>query len=223
MLKGKTQSSISIGQSPGARDLILTDEVRGPANSDENYAATSLHFSDADLDVYGFLQLDVLEEVLEEGDPVRMHEVRNAISRKIGRVSGNDDERAFLEAYSNQLRARLGNPPLFLSAKVDGLSGSADQSGTKGNWVWWTSGLFLLLAYCNYSDRDQRPESTTNALVGLTAGQAAAYRECMSGSAGYNISDYSRSHICSQSVAGLDTGLKCSVEWDGRNNPTVCE
>jgi hypothetical protein len=90
------------------------------------------------------------------------------------------------------------------------------------SWIWWAGGLFLLLAYCNYSDRDRRAEPQ-NATAGMSVGQTIAYRECMASSRGYNISDYAKSDICSKSALGVDTSPNCHTEWDGRGNPTVCD
>lgn len=90
------------------------------------------------------------------------------------------------------------------------------------NWAWWVGGVFLFLAYCNYSDRDQRGEPDNAAAV-LTVSHAVAYRECMESSSSYNISDYAKSDICRQSALGIDTDSDCHTEWDGRGNPTVCE
>lgn len=90
------------------------------------------------------------------------------------------------------------------------------------NWFWWTTGIFLFLAYCNYSGRD-RPSEPANATAGMSYSQASAYRDCMASSRGYNLSDYAQSDMCRRSALGLDDNLDCRTEWDGRANPTVCE
>lgn len=64
-------------------------------------------FSDAELAVYGEYELQVLERVLRDNREPAMAEVAQAICAKIGWTSGAGDERAFLDAYYTQLRARL--------------------------------------------------------------------------------------------------------------------
>jgi hypothetical protein len=90
------------------------------------------------------------------------------------------------------------------------------------NWAWWIGGIFLLLAYCNYSGRDQRSEPT-NATAGMSYAQASAYRDCMEASRGYNLSDHAQSDICRKSALGYGGGADCRTEWDGRANGTICE
>ena len=64
-------------------------------------------FSDAELDVYGEYELQTLERVLRDRNAQSLSAVHQAIARKIGREDGTGDERAFLDAYYTQLRARL--------------------------------------------------------------------------------------------------------------------
>ena len=64
-------------------------------------------FAEEDLAVYGEYELQVLERVLREARPEAMHAVYARICGKIGWRAGSGDERAFLEAYYTQLRARL--------------------------------------------------------------------------------------------------------------------
>ncbi|WP_295532110.1 RDD family protein [Novosphingobium sp. Chol11] len=65
------------------------------------------HFGEAELAVYGEYELQVLERVLRDNQPEAMREVAETICAKIGWTGGKGDERAFLEAYYTQLRARL--------------------------------------------------------------------------------------------------------------------
>lgn len=88
-------------------------------------------------------------------------------------------------------------------------------------WLWWAGGIFLLLGYCNYADRDQRP-APANATFGMSSAQAAEYRGCVSRSEAYNLSDYTKSEMCRRSALGLDSEVSCETEWDGRANPEVC-
>ena len=67
----------------------------------------SYRFSDAELTVYGEYELQTLERVLRENRDDALVAVHEAICRKIGWSPGAGDERAFLEAYYTQLRARL--------------------------------------------------------------------------------------------------------------------
>ena len=70
--------------------------------------ATAFRFSAAELAVYGEQQLHSLERVLREQQGSAVTTVAAAISRKIGRPAPDPTrERAFLEAYYTQLKARL--------------------------------------------------------------------------------------------------------------------
>ena len=64
-------------------------------------------FGEAELAIYGEYELQTLERVLREDRPEALAAVHEAICRKIGWHPGAGDERAFLEAYYTQLRARL--------------------------------------------------------------------------------------------------------------------
>jgi uncharacterized RDD family membrane protein YckC len=67
----------------------------------------SYRFSPADLAVYGEYELQMLERVLRDNRADAMADVAERICAKIGWSAGQGDERAFLEAYYTQLRARL--------------------------------------------------------------------------------------------------------------------
>jgi uncharacterized RDD family membrane protein YckC len=64
-------------------------------------------FDAADLAVYGEYELQVLERVLRDDRPDAIAQVAERICARIGWSPGHGDERAFLEAYYTQLRARL--------------------------------------------------------------------------------------------------------------------
>ena len=64
-------------------------------------------FGEAELAVYGEFELQTLERVLREDRAEALASVHEAICRKLGWNPGAGDERAFLEAYYTQLRARL--------------------------------------------------------------------------------------------------------------------
>lgn len=76
-------------------------------------------FSDEDLAVYGEFELQALERVLRDGNAKALSDVSEAICLKIGWRTGRGDERAFLEAYYTQLRARLERDMRFGRRKAD--------------------------------------------------------------------------------------------------------
>ena len=99
--------------------LSVGDGARGrSAETGANY-----RFSDADLAVYGEYELQVLERVLREGRADALRDVAQTICGKIGWSAGAGDERAFLEAYYAQLRARLETGMRFGRRKADKHSG----------------------------------------------------------------------------------------------------
>lgn len=79
-------------------------------------------FGEAELSVYGEYELQTLERVLRDGRPEAMAAVAEAICRKIGWAPGSGDERAFLEAFYAQLRARLEGGMRFGKRKADKFS-----------------------------------------------------------------------------------------------------
>jgi uncharacterized RDD family membrane protein YckC len=64
-------------------------------------------FGDAELTIYGEYELQTLERVLRENRPESIRQVYEAICTKIGWTIGDGDERAFLDSFYTQLRARL--------------------------------------------------------------------------------------------------------------------
>jgi uncharacterized RDD family membrane protein YckC len=83
----------------------------------------SYRFGEAELAVYGEYELQTLERVLREDRHEAIVSVQEAICRKIGWAPGAGDERAFLEAYYAQLRARLEGGMRFGKRKADKFSG----------------------------------------------------------------------------------------------------
>ena len=71
------------------------------------FTGAEYRFGEAELTAYGEFELQTLERVLREGRAEALVAVHQAICRKIGWHPGAGDERAFLEAYYTQLRARL--------------------------------------------------------------------------------------------------------------------
>lgn len=80
-------------------------------------------FSEGELSVYGEYELQALERVLRERRPESVDSVYRTISAKIGRTDGWNDERAFLEDYYTQLRARLEAGMRMGRRKADKFSG----------------------------------------------------------------------------------------------------
>jgi uncharacterized RDD family membrane protein YckC len=76
-------------------------------------------FGDEELAVYGEYELQTLERVLRDNRHEALVAVHEAICTKIGWHPGAGDERAFLEAYYTQLRARLETGMRFGKRKAD--------------------------------------------------------------------------------------------------------
>lgn len=76
-------------------------------------------FGPDELAIYGEYELQTLERVLRENRKPALIAVHEAICRKIGWTPGAGDERAFLEAYYTQLRARLESGMRMGQRKAD--------------------------------------------------------------------------------------------------------
>ncbi|MCL4672033.1 MAG: RDD family protein [Sphingomonadaceae bacterium] len=96
--------------------LSTTGAMRDNASA---VTGAAYRFGDAELSVYGEHELQTLERVLREDRPEAMAAVHEAICRKIGWEPGAGDERAFLEAFYAQLRARLEGGMRFGKRKKD--------------------------------------------------------------------------------------------------------
>ena len=79
-------------------------------------------FGEAELSVYGEKELQTLERMLRESSPEALASVHATICRKIGWDPGAGDERAFLEAFYAQLRAKLEGDMRFGKRKADKFS-----------------------------------------------------------------------------------------------------
>ncbi len=106
--KRKLEAAMSLGQA--ARGTSAT-------------TGTSYRFGEAELAIYGEYELQTLERVLRENRPEAQAAVAEAICRKIGWNPGAGDERAFLEAYYTQLRARLEGGMRMGKRKADKYAG----------------------------------------------------------------------------------------------------
>lgn len=79
-------------------------------------------FGDDELSVYGEYELQTLEKVLRDDRAQAIEAVAETICRKIGWTPGAGDERAFLEAFYAQLRARLETDMRLGKRKADKFS-----------------------------------------------------------------------------------------------------
>jgi uncharacterized RDD family membrane protein YckC len=102
--KHKLQAAMSLGEA-----------ARGTSNT----TGAAYHFGEAELAIYGEYELQTLERVLRENRSEAQTAVAEAICRKIGWHPGAGDERAFLEAYYTQLRARLESGMRMGNRKAD--------------------------------------------------------------------------------------------------------
>ncbi len=108
---------------PRAR-LAAALSVQGAAAAEGASAVTGVRyaFGEAELSVYGERELQTLERMLRESPPEALQAVHATICRKIGWDPGAGDERAFLEAFYAQLRARLEADMRFGKRKADKFS-----------------------------------------------------------------------------------------------------
>ncbi|MCW1383340.1 RDD family protein [Novosphingobium sp. KCTC 2891] len=102
--KRRLEQALSLGEGGAGRSAATGAQYR---------------FSDADLAVYGEYELKALERVLRDNRPETLVEVAQTICGKIGWSAGTGDERAFLDAYYTQLRARLERGMRFGRRKAD--------------------------------------------------------------------------------------------------------
>ena len=98
-------------------DALSTGQTAASGTSQTTGA--SYKFGEEELAIYGEFELQTLERVLRENRTEAMAAVHEAICRKIGWNPGAGDERAFLEAYYTQLRARLESGMRMGQRKAD--------------------------------------------------------------------------------------------------------
>lgn len=101
--------------------LAQTLSTSGAANNAGSSEVTGARyqFGEAELGIYGERELQTLERILRSGNDEALSAVHTAICRKIGWEPGAGDERAFLEAFYAQLRARLESDMRFGKRKAD--------------------------------------------------------------------------------------------------------
>jgi hypothetical protein len=90
------------------------------------------------------------------------------------------------------------------------------------SWVWWASGILLLLAYFNYSSRDDRP-APINATAGMTAAQVAGYQKCLYRNRGLALSDAVNSAMCRKFVFEVAEQMNCLATVAGDRDPDICD
>ena len=108
-------------ETPRAK-LAKALSIDNAASGQSAVTGARYRFGEAELSVYGEHELQTLERVLRDNIPEGIASVHSAICRKIGWNPGAGDERAFLEAYYAQLRARLENQMRFGKRKADKFS-----------------------------------------------------------------------------------------------------
>lgn len=92
------------------------------ARGTSHVTGTRYEFGEAELSVYGEHELQTLERMLRDAQPEALAAVHATICRKIGWDPGAGDERAFLEAFYGQLRAKLEGDMRFGKRKADKFS-----------------------------------------------------------------------------------------------------
>ncbi|MGH6745617.1 RDD family protein [Novosphingobium sp.] len=117
----KLEAAMSLARAPAARheDEVALDAGAAPARR-------TYRFEEAELAVYGEYELQALERVLRDDFAQSLESVYETIARKIDRNDGWNDERAFLEDYYTQLRARLEAGMRMGRRKADKFSGSQE-------------------------------------------------------------------------------------------------
>lgn len=105
--KQKLQQVMSAGEAAHGRSVATGAEYR---------------FGESELSVYGEYELQTLERVLRDANDEAIVAVAQTICGKIGWEAGTGDERAFLEAFYAQLRARLERNMRFGKRKADKFS-----------------------------------------------------------------------------------------------------
>lgn len=101
---------------------VLSAQGAATAEGASDVTGVRYDFGEAELSVYGEKELQTLERMLRESPDEALTAVHAAICRKIGWNPGAGDERAFLEAFYAQLRAKLEADLRFGKRKADKFS-----------------------------------------------------------------------------------------------------
>ncbi|PKP93273.1 MAG: RDD family protein [Alphaproteobacteria bacterium HGW-Alphaproteobacteria-14] len=101
---------------------VLSTQGAAAARGASAVTGVRYAFGEAELAVYGERELQTLERMLRDAQPEALAAVHSTICRKIGWEPGAGDERAFLEAFYAQLRAKLEGDMRFGKRKADKFS-----------------------------------------------------------------------------------------------------
>ena len=101
---------------------VLSTKGAAAAQGASELTGARYQFGEAELAVYGEKELQTLERMLRDAQPDALTAVHATICRKIGWEPGAGDERAFLEAFYAQLRAKLEGEMRFGKRKADKFS-----------------------------------------------------------------------------------------------------
>ncbi|WFL76086.1 RDD family protein [Altererythrobacter arenosus] len=121
MRAGDVIAGTWVVEAPRAK-LADTLSTQGGATGSSDLTGVCYEFGERELSIYGEHELQTLERVLRDGQQEALVAVHDTICRKIGWNPGAGDERAFLEAYYAQLRARLEGDMRFGKRKRDKFS-----------------------------------------------------------------------------------------------------
>jgi uncharacterized RDD family membrane protein YckC len=102
--------------------LAAVLSTQGAARGASDVTGARYTFGEEELAVYGEKELQTLERMLRDAQPEALAAVHATICRKIGWEPGAGDERAFLEAFYAQLRAKLEGEMRFGKRKADKFS-----------------------------------------------------------------------------------------------------
>lgn len=101
---------------------VLSTQGAAAARGASEVTGVRYDFGEPELSIYGEKELQTLERMLRDAQPEALAAVHAAICRKIGWDPGAGDERAFLEAFYAQLRAKLEGEMRFGKRKADKFS-----------------------------------------------------------------------------------------------------
>jgi len=119
MRAGDLVAGTFVVEAPGRRREGALDVSRAALGQEAAQGSHGYRFGEAELAVYGEYELQVLERILRDNRADAMVQVAETICAKIGWTAGRGDERAFLEAFYAQLRARLESDLRFGKRKAD--------------------------------------------------------------------------------------------------------
>ncbi|MEE4539029.1 MAG: RDD family protein [Erythrobacter sp.] len=106
-------------EAPRTKLADALSTLEGARGGSSRVTGARYQFGKAELSVYGEHELKTLERLLREDRSEALAAVHATICRKVGWDPGAGDERAFLEAYYAQLRAKLESDMRFGKRKAD--------------------------------------------------------------------------------------------------------